>query len=56
MRTLEKAAIHTNASINKKLNYAPLTWMIAVKTVINKICKSHSYDELLKINKDISIH
>ena len=58
-----------NAFINSQLNYAPLVWMIAGKTSINKICKIHrrtlqvihddyqkSYDELLDINKDVNIH
>ena len=58
-----------NAFINSQFNYAPLVWMFAGKTSINKICKIHhrtlqvihndyqkSYDELLDINKDVNIH
>ena len=58
-----------NSFINSQFNYAPLVWMFAGKTSINKICKTHyrtlqvihndyqkSYDELLDINKDIKIH
>ena len=58
-----------NAFINSQFNYAPLVWMFAGKTSINKICKTHHrtlqvihndyqkpYDELLDINKDVNIH
>ena len=58
-----------NAFINSQFNYAPLGRMFAGKTSINKICKIHhrtlqvihndyqkSYDELLDINKDVTIH
>ena len=58
-----------SAFINSQFNYAPLVWMFAGKTSINKICKTHhrtlqvthndyqkSYDELLDINKDVNIH
>ena len=54
--------------INSQFNYAPLAWMFAGKTSINKICKMHhrtlqvihhdyqkSYNELLDINKDVNI-
>ena len=67
--TVEKAKMLANAFINSQLNYAPLVWMFAGKTSINKICKIHhrtlqvihndyqkSYDELLDINKDVNIH
>ena len=30
-----------NAFINNQFNYAPLVWMFAGKTSINKICKTH---------------
>ena len=66
---VEKARILANAFINSQFNYAPLIWMFASKTAINKILKIHyrtlqvvyseyhkSYEELLQINKDISIH
>ena len=67
--TVEKAKMLANAFINSQFNYAPLVWMFAGKTSINKICKIHhrtlqvihndyqkSYDELLDINKDVNIH
>ena len=68
--TVEKAKMLANAVfINSQFNYAPLVWMFAGKTSINKICKIHhrtlqvihndyqkSYDELLDINKDVNIH
>ena len=66
---VEKARILANAFINSQFNYAPLIWMFASKTAINKILNIHyrtpqvvyreyrkSYEELLQINKDISIH
>ena len=65
---VEKARL-ANALINSQFKYAPLIWMFASKTAINKILKIHygtlqvaysesrkSYEELLQINKDISIH
>ena len=55
--------------INSQFNYAPLVWMFAGKTSINKICKIHhrtlhvihndyqkSHDQLLDINKDVNIN
>ena len=67
--TVEKAKMLANAFINSQFNYAPLVWMFAGKTSINKICKIHhrtlqvihndyqkSYDELLDINNDVNIH
>ena len=58
-----------NAFINSQFNYAPLVWMFAGKTSINKICKidyrtfqvihncyQRSYDDLLGINKHVNIH
>ena len=67
--TVEKAKMLANAVfINSQFNYAPLVWMFAGKTSINKICKIHhrtlqvihndyqkSYNELLDINKDVLI-
>ena len=66
--TVEKAKMLANAFINSQFNYAPLVWMFAGKTSINKICKIHhrtlqvihndyqkSYNELLDINKDVLI-
>ena len=63
--TVEKARILANAFINSQFNYAPLHR----KTTINKILKIRyralqvvyskyhkSYEELLQINKNISIH
>ena len=35
--TVEKARILANAFINRHFNYAPLIWMFASKTAINKI-------------------
>ena len=37
--TVEKARILANAFINSQFNYAPLIWMFASKTAINKILK-----------------
>ena len=67
--TVEKAKTLANAFINNQFNYAPLVWMFAGKTSINKMCKIHhrtlqvihndyqkSYDELLDIKKDVHIH
>ena len=67
--TVEKARILANTFINSQFYYAPLIWMFASKTAINKILKIHyrtlhivyskyhkSYEELPQINKDISIH
>ena len=39
--TVKKARILANAFINSQFNYAPLIWMFAGKTFINKICKKH---------------
>ena len=67
--TVEKARILANAFINSQFHYAPLIWMFASKTAINKILKidyitlqvvyseyHKSYEELLQINKDIPVH
>ena len=67
--TVEKARILANAFIDSQFNYAPLIWMFAGKTLINKICKIHhrtlrvvynecnkSYGELLPLNNNVSIH
>ena len=67
--TVEKVRILANAFINSQFNHAPLIWTFASKTAINKILKIYfrtlhivyseyhnSYEELLQINKDISIH
>ena len=67
--SVDKARLLTNAFIDTQFNYAPLIWMFAGKTLINKICKIHhstlqvvyddfdkSYDELLELNRDLSIH
>ena len=64
-----KARLLANAFIDSQFIYAPLIWMSAGKTLINKICKIHhriiqvvyddfnkSYDELLELNNDLSIH
>ena len=66
---IEKVRILANASINSQFNYAPLIWMFAGNIAINKILKIHdrtfqvayseynkSYEELLLINKNFSIH
>ena len=66
---VEKAKMLANAFINSQFNYAPLDWIFAGKTSINKICKIHhrtlqvihddyqkSHDQLLDINKDVNIH
>ena len=67
--TVEKARILANAFFDCQFNYAPLIWMFAGKTLINKICKIHhrtlqvvyneynkSYQELLQLNNIVSIH
>ena len=54
---------------DSQFNYAPLIWLFAGKTLINKIRKidhrtqqvvyddfNKSYDELLELNNDLSIH
>ena len=61
--SVDKARLLANAFIDSKLNYVPLIWIFAGKTLINKICKTHhrtlqvvydyfnkSYDELLELN------
>ena len=67
--SVHKARLLANAFIDSQFNYAPLIWMFAGKTLLNKICKIHdrtlqlvyndfdkSYDELLELNRDRSIH
>ena len=67
--SVDKAKLLANAFIGSQFNYAPLIWMFAGKTLIKKICKIHhrtlqvvyddfnkSYDELLELNNDLSIH
>ena len=67
--SVDKAKLLANAFIDSQFSYAPLIWMFAGKTLINKICKIHhrtlqvvyddfnkSYDELLELNNDLSIH
>ena len=67
--SVDKAELLANTFTDSQFNYAPLTWMFAGKTLINKICKIHyrtlqevyddlnkSYDELLELNNDMSIH
>ena len=67
--SVDKARFLANAFIDSQFNYAPLIWVFARKTLINKICKIHhrtlqvvydgfdkSYDELLELNRDLSIH
>ena len=66
---VEKARILDNVSIDSQFNYAPLIWMFAGKSLINKICKIHqrtlwvvyneynrSCGELLQLNNNVSIH
>ena len=61
---IEKARIFANAFINSQFTYAPLIWMFANTTIINKILKIQvvsseyhkSSEELLQIDKDTSIH
>ena len=58
--SVDKAKLLANAFTDSQFNYAPLIWMFAGKTLINKICKIHhrtlqvvyddfnkSYNELL---------
>ena len=65
----DKAKSLASAFVDSQLNYAPLIWIFAGKTLINKICKIHhrtlqvvyhgfdkSYDELPELNNDVSIH
>ena len=67
--SVDKAKLLANAFIDSQFNYASLIWMFVGKTLINKICKIHhrtlqvvyddfnkSYDELLELNNDLSIH
>ena len=67
--TVEKARILANSFIDSQFNYAPLIWIFAGKTLINKICKIHhralrvvyneynkSYGQLLQLNNNVSIH
>ena len=67
--SVDRAKLLANAFIDSQFNYAPLIWMSAGKILINKICKIHnktlkvvyddfnkSYDELLVLNNDLSIH
>ena len=67
--SVDKARLLTNAFIKRQFNYAPLIWIFAAKTLINKIRKIHHrtlqvvyddfnklYDELLELNNDLSIH
>ena len=67
--TIDKAKLIANSFVDIQFIYAPLIWMFAGKTAINTICKIHyrilqvvsnnfndSYDTLLSINNDISIH
>ena len=67
--TVEKTRILANAFIDSQFNYAPLIWMFAGKTLINKIFKIHhrtlqvvyneynkSYKELLQLNNNVPIH
>ena len=65
--TVEKARMLAYTFIDSQFNYAPLIWMFAGKTLINKICKIHhrtlqvvyneynkSYQELLQLNNIVS--
>ena len=63
--TVEKAKLLANAFINSQFNYAPLIWMFANKSSIDKILKIHErtlqivynvYDESLNRSDNISIH
>ena len=67
--SVEKVKLLSNAFIDSQFNYAPLMWMFAGKTLIAKFCKIHhitlqivyddfnkSYDELLELNNDLSVH
>ena len=39
--TVVKAVILANAFIDSEINYAPIVWMFAGKTLISKISKIH---------------
>ena len=67
--SVDKPRMLANAFIDSQFNYAPLVWMFAGKTLLNRICKIHyrtlqvvyddynsSYDELLQLNNSPSIH
>ena len=63
--TIEKAKLLVNAFINSQFNYAPLIWVFANKSSIDKILKRHErtlqtvydvYDESLNRSDNISIH
>ena len=65
----QKVRLLTNAFVNCQFLYAPLIWMFASKSSINKICKIHfrtlqivhyvhgrSYEELPAVSNDIFVH
>ena len=65
----EKARLLANAFINCQFLYAPLIWIFASKSSINKICNIHfrtlqivhnvhdkPWEELLAVCNDISVH
>ena len=65
---VDKARMLANAFIDSQFSYAPLVWLLAGKTLLNRICKIHyrtlqvvyddynsSYDELLQLNNSSSI-
>ena len=65
--SIDKAKLFANAFIDSQFNNAPLLWMFAGKTLINKIFKIHprtlkvvyddfdkSYHELIELNNDLN--
>ena len=67
---IEHTRLLVNAFTESQSNYAPLIWMFAGKTLINKICKINHrrhqevdyneynilYEETLQFSNNISIH
>ena len=66
---MTKQKLLANVFIDSQFNYASSIWMFAGKALTKKICKFHhitlqvvyddvnqSYDELLELNNDLSIH
>ena len=64
-----KSQVTCECVIDCQFLYAPLIWMFASKSSINKICKIHfrtlqivdnvhdkSYEDLLAVSNDVSVH
>ena len=53
--TVKKARILANTFVDSQFNYAPLIWLFAEKTLINKICKKH-YRTLQVVYNEYSVY